>query len=102
MKWRERPKGFTKAMNSLEVSGILLECELLFVLKLAKFFPHPFHRELRKVVWRGGRSLSPLMSLEMKTFHVVNPLYCLTRLPQKYDFVGMVKMKTEMDYIVTG
>lgn len=38
-------------MNSLEVSVILLEFELLFVLKLAKFLPHLFHLELRKVVW---------------------------------------------------
>lgn len=58
-------------MNSLEVSAILLAFELLFVLKLAKFFPHVFHPELRKLVWG---SLGPLKSLEKRTFHVGNQL----------------------------
>lgn len=94
MKWRERLKDSTKAMNSLEVSVSLLEFELLFVLKLAIFFPHLFHPELRKVVWG---SLSPLMSLETRTFHVVNQPHCLSGLSQTYDFVGMAKIKTERD-----
>lgn len=102
MKWKERLKGSTEGTNSLEVSDILLDFELLFVLKLAKFFHHLFPPESRKVVLvEGVGVISPLMSLEMKTFHVGHELYCLKNLQYMCSFVGMVKIKPEKGYIVT-
>lgn len=104
MKWRERLQDSTKAMNSLEVSVIQLEFEFLFVLKLAKFFPHLFHPELRKVVRVEGAGVrvrsTPItpISLEIGTFLEVNHPYHQRNLQCIYNFVDMVKIKTDKGF----